>query len=50
MALGENLGHEQDIAREVTLNEGSYLRIEAEARRGENDTRACTNPIWVDAR
>ena len=49
VTLGENLGLEQDIVGRLTLNTGTYLRVEAEARRGETCTQACTNPIWVES-
>ena len=47
--LGANLGLKQDIVGRLTLQTGSYLRVEAEAQRGDMTTRAYTNPIWVDA-
>jgi hypothetical protein len=47
--LGENQGMGQDVVGRLTLEKGTYLRVEAEARRGDSITRAITNPIWVDA-
>jgi hypothetical protein len=48
VTLGEDLGLAPDIVGRLTATEGSYLRVEAEARRGDVTTHAYTNPIWVD--
>ena len=45
---GEDLGLAEDIVGRLTLGEGSYLRVEAQAQRGDATTHAYTNPIWVD--
>ncbi|MBT5712255.1 CehA/McbA family metallohydrolase, partial [Candidatus Poribacteria bacterium] len=49
LVLGANVGLARDITGQLTLEAGSYLRVEAEAQRGDSATCAFTNPIWVDA-
>lgn len=46
--IAERAGLTHDAELRLTLNAGAYVRLEAEATRGDAGTIALTNPIWVD--